>query len=376
VESILKILIVDDDEIFLDKMKKNLTLDDHIVTTATSGEIALQKLDKQKFDLILSDLKMPGLSGVEFLKTIRGRGIDTILIMITGYGTIETAVEAMKKGAYDYLLKPFEMNTLRNKLTQVEIDINLRKDLPVTRNFEKSIIRQDLGQLNIEEFEGPFLIISEQDPKIISQKLKISDFTSILLDNAEENSSITPIFLYSLKTKIKEFFEQNKKGTIIFNGIEGLLKTYNWEDLKKFIAYLLSEIITLKYSLIILIGQDCNFLDSTQERNLNNSLSLFINPIFNKIINLLSHPLRKNIITLLKSENRLNFNKIAKKLEVDRSSVLAFHINKLMKENIIKKDENLYYLSEIGLYFVEIITQLENLGFSYPDSQIKLFKIP
>ncbi|MHA1298401.1 MAG: response regulator [Candidatus Helarchaeota archaeon] len=372
----MKILIVDDDEIFLDKMKKNLTLDDHIVTTATSGEIALQKLDKQKFDLILSDLKMPGLSGVEFLKTIRGRGIDTILIMITGYGTIETAVEAMKKGAYDYLLKPFEMNTLRNKLTQVEIDINLRKDLPVTRNFEKSIIRQDLGQLNIEEFEGPFLIISEQDPKIISQKLKISDFTSILLDNAEENSSITPIFLYSLKTKIKEFFEQNKKGTIIFNGIEGLLKTYNWEDLKKFIAYLLSEIITLKYSLIILIGQDCNFLDSTQERNLNNSLSLFINPIFNKIINLLSHPLRKNIITLLKSENRLNFNKIAKKLEVDRSSVLAFHINKLMKENIIKKDENLYYLSEIGLYFVEIITQLENLGFSYPDSQIKLFKIP
>ena len=103
-----------------------------------------------------------------------------------------------------------------------------------------------------------------------------------------------------------------------------ILKICDYDEIKKFIAYLLSEIATSPFSLIILISEKLEYLDKTQQGLLDHSLSLFVNPIFNKSINLLSHPLRKNIIILLKSEERLNFNKIVKKLNVERSSVLAF----------------------------------------------------
>ncbi|MHA1378281.1 MAG: response regulator [Candidatus Helarchaeota archaeon] len=371
----MKILVVDDDDVFLDKMRKNLTLDNHIIKTASSGEKALLVLENDHFNLILSDLKMPGLSGIDFLKKIREKGIDTILVMITGYGTIQSAVEAMKEGAYDYLLKPFEMKNLRKKIKQVELDINLRKRLPISKELKKSL-GGDLEQLDIEEYQGPFLIISDINPDAMIQKLNITEFVSILLNYHEHNATMSSIYLNSLKTKIKKFFEENEKGTIIFKGIEQLLKIYEWEDLKRFISYLLSEVITLDFDLILLISKDSDYLDQTQEKILNNTLSLFINPIFNKIINLLSHPLRKNIITLLKTEKQLNFNKIAKKLEVNRSSVLAFHINKLVKEVILKKEENLYSLSEIGHFYADIISHLEKLGFSYPESQIKLYQAP
>ncbi|MFX0133537.1 MAG: response regulator, partial [Candidatus Hodarchaeota archaeon] len=348
----------------------------HTITTAVSAEEALSKLGKNKFDLILTDLKMPGLSGVELIKKTREKGIDSIIIMITGYGTIESAVEAMKQGAYDYVLKPFEANTIRNKISQVELDLKLRKSLPFSSLVEKPVITKKLESVDAYKNEGPFLIISDQNPNEIIKRFNLSDGFPIWLKRQNEKSDTVSISFYSLKTEIKDFVENHDEGTIIFQGIEELLKIYEWEELKKFISYLISEIITANFSLVILIREEVDFLTSSQQTLLKNSLSLFVDPIINKIINLLSHPLRKSIIALLKSEKKLNFNKIVKKLEVKSSANLAFHVNKLVQESILKKEENLYELSSVGLYFVDIISQLESIGFSYPHSQIKVFKMP
>jgi len=372
----MKILVVDDDNVFLETMRNILILDDHTITTAISAEEALSKIGKEGFDLILTDLKMPGLSGLDLINKTREMGIDSIIIMITGYGTIESAVEAMKKGAYDYVLKPFEANTIRNKIAQVELDLKLRNNLNFSDFIERPVIRNKLESIESYKDKSPFLVISDLNPNDIIERFNLSDGYPVWLKKQDETSDIISYSLYSLKTEIKEFIEKNDRGTIIFQGIEELLKIYDWEELKKFISYLISEIITKNLSLVILIREEVEFLTSSQKILLKNMLSIFVDPIINKIINLLSHPLRKSIITLLKSEGKLNFNKIVKLLNVKSSANLAFHMNKLVQESILTKEENLYELSPVGLYFIKIISQLESIGFSYPHSQIKVIKIP
>lgn len=109
----LRILIVDDEQIIRDGFSRVLLKEGYIVDTVSSGRLALEKIDEESFDLVLLDLKMPGLDGMETLREIKAREPDLICIMITGYPTIESAVKAVKSGAYDYLAKPCNPDELR-----------------------------------------------------------------------------------------------------------------------------------------------------------------------------------------------------------------------------------------------------------------------
>jgi DNA-binding NtrC family response regulator len=109
------LLIVDDDPLVCDSLKEMLLLEGYRVDTAPSGEQALAKLRQERFRVILSDIQMPGISGLELLGELKGRFPDTPVIFITGHGHIDGAVEAIKLGAYDYITKPID--DLRLKLT-------------------------------------------------------------------------------------------------------------------------------------------------------------------------------------------------------------------------------------------------------------------
>ena len=102
----VNILIVDDDKIILDSLCEYLSLEGHSVTGAASFAKAIEQLRKQTFSLVITDVNMPDGSGLELLGVIRKNYPQTVSIIITGYGTIESAVEAIKMGAYDYLTKP------------------------------------------------------------------------------------------------------------------------------------------------------------------------------------------------------------------------------------------------------------------------------
>ncbi len=106
------ILIVDDELIMRESLSGWLERDGHRVQTAPSGEDAIELFDKTKFDILLVDIKMEGMSGLEVLKTVKEMDEDVAVVMITAYGSIPTAIDAMKNGAYDYLLKPFDPNEL------------------------------------------------------------------------------------------------------------------------------------------------------------------------------------------------------------------------------------------------------------------------
>ena len=109
----MKILVVDDEAPVRDMIKKGLSqMGGYHVEVAKNGLEAIEKIEKDVFDLVLTDLKMPEMDGLELLKTLKGIRPEVVVILITAYGSIETAVEAMRLGANDYITKPIDLNEL------------------------------------------------------------------------------------------------------------------------------------------------------------------------------------------------------------------------------------------------------------------------
>ena len=106
------ILVVDDEESNLLAMKKILEQEAYQVATARQAATALSQFRKQAFDLVLTDLRMPGVSGLELLRSIRLENSSVPVVMLTAYGTVNDAVEAMKHGAVDFLSKPLRRETI------------------------------------------------------------------------------------------------------------------------------------------------------------------------------------------------------------------------------------------------------------------------
>jgi DNA-binding NtrC family response regulator len=119
------ILIIDDERAIRNVLKDILTNEGYSIEEASDGEDGFKKLQSGNFDAVLCDIKMPKLDGLEFLLKVKEDNLDTPVIMISGHGNIETAVDAVKKGAYDYIAKPPDLNrlliTIRNALDKTTL---------------------------------------------------------------------------------------------------------------------------------------------------------------------------------------------------------------------------------------------------------------
>ena len=129
------ILVIDDEAIVQESCKRILGPEGYRVETAYTGQEGFGKLAEASYDLVITDLKMPGISGMEALKKIKHDDPDIGIIMITGYATAETAVEAMKLGAFDYLPKPFTPDEL---LVTVSKALEKKKVILETRHLDKA----------------------------------------------------------------------------------------------------------------------------------------------------------------------------------------------------------------------------------------------
>lgn len=110
------ILLVDDEKVFTDNMSKLLTSRGYRVTAVNDGESAVRALQEESYDVVVLDLKMPGMDGIATLNEIQKLGLSTETLILTGHGSIDTALEALKLGAYDYLTKPCEIEDLVEKI--------------------------------------------------------------------------------------------------------------------------------------------------------------------------------------------------------------------------------------------------------------------
>ena len=115
----IRILLVDDEVPQLEALGGFLAKLGHEVEKASTGLKALEKLKEREFDIVLTDFRMPGLSGIELIERVAGKYPDIASVIMTAYGTIDTAVKAMKIGATDYLLKPVDLDALEILLKRI-----------------------------------------------------------------------------------------------------------------------------------------------------------------------------------------------------------------------------------------------------------------
>jgi response regulator RpfG family c-di-GMP phosphodiesterase len=104
-----RVLVVDDEKFIRDIIADFLGMEGYIVRTAEDGSSAVNELERARYDIVISDLKMPKMGGLDLLKEVTRTHPDTLTVIMTGFGTVETAIDAMKRGAYDYILKPFKV---------------------------------------------------------------------------------------------------------------------------------------------------------------------------------------------------------------------------------------------------------------------------
>lgn len=147
-----KILVVDDEISVCKSIASALEPEQYIVDMALSGEEALKKEAKSKYDVIVTDLMMPGISGMDLLREIKKKGSSAKVIMITGYPSIKSAVEAIKLGAFDYIPKPFTPNDLRSLVSRA---------LESSRYFEREVAAEARLKEERERVPGGLYCIPE-----------------------------------------------------------------------------------------------------------------------------------------------------------------------------------------------------------------------
>ncbi|HEX2524523.1 MAG TPA: response regulator, partial [Terriglobia bacterium] len=113
-----KILVVEDNDVLRSSVVQALVETGHVITEVGDGEEATERLQQESYDVVLTDMRMPKRSGLEVLRFAKQVNDLTVVIMMTAFATIESAVEAMKSGAYDYIQKPFELEELEVKINR------------------------------------------------------------------------------------------------------------------------------------------------------------------------------------------------------------------------------------------------------------------
>lgn len=129
-----QILIVDDQEEICSLLARRLIMEKYYCVVATTGKEALHHFYKNKFSLIICDLKMPGMDGLKLLEKMKALDPETMVIMITGYPDIEVAVKAMRMGAYDFIVKPFNLELMVSTVNRAMEKKELREKLKMVVN--------------------------------------------------------------------------------------------------------------------------------------------------------------------------------------------------------------------------------------------------
>jgi DNA-binding NtrC family response regulator len=172
-----KILVVDDEESMCNFLSIMLKKEGYQVTTALSAKEALRKLDKNNYEVIISDLKMEGMNGLELMDEINKKEAASFVIIMTAFATIESAIEALKKGAFDYITKPFKVDEIK---------------LAVARALEQRKIRTEnvylKKQLHKKEAFGEIIGRSENIMEVLGQVRKIADSESTVLLTGESGT--------------------------------------------------------------------------------------------------------------------------------------------------------------------------------------------
>ena len=241
-----RVLVVDDEENLRHMLSLILKREGYDVETASNGEEGLQRISLSSFDQILCDIRMPNMDGLDFLREVQKAGTDATIIMMSAYGTVDSAIEAMKLGAYDYISKPFKPDEVILTLKKAEERERLRRENEILRkevkkeySFQNIISKNEKMQKifdvikKVAHYKSTILIMGESGTgkELIARALHYNSnrsqdpFVPINCGAIPENLLETELFGHikgaftdAIRTK-KGLFEEAHGGTLFLDEI-------------------------------------------------------------------------------------------------------------------------------------------------------------
>jgi len=351
----MKLLIVDDDNLLLKQLKKYCIKRGHSVKTNSNGRDAVNFVEDEFFDCVIMDMKMPGLSGIELLDALSNISPNTYFLVMTGYGTIETAVNVMKHGGYDFITKPFHMSELTIRLDEI-------KEHAYKQNSHSAF-----KELEACGDSRPSLVVSTLSERELSDRFSLNRIPNLSVFNP----AVIPLDGWNyidVIGAIQRFFKEEREGVAVVHCDDSFFNCKNEYRLNNF-----SESLN---DLSLKMGNDILLQVESSSSSIDNLETIFPSEVQDYLRAFgfcISNNVRVDLLRNLMIRENMSFNQIKRHLCINNSATLSFHLKRLKKEGVIFSSENKYSITEKGQRLAEQIDNLTGNFLSYENSQIRVF---
>lgn len=338
----MKILIADDDPVLRSELAGLLREDGHDVVSASDGGEALRLVQRESFDAALLDLRMPKASGLEVLHRLRVTRPGTAVVVITGQGTIDAAVEAMKAGAIDFVEKPYEADALRRTLRTVHEEQHARTLLgasaaegAVARVLSDAIARRALLAVI-----GP----QADPPSGATRVLRVEE-------GGRPPVAFAPNQLYQLNTAIAAHIAGVDRPVVFASDLSSLQAVHGLEDMKAWVRHT-SDRCAAKGGALILSWEDHALAEQSEKEGVPSEC-------LQAMLESLANPIRRALVGYVVASGPVAYSGILRKNFVDSSSKLSFHLQKLQSDGLLAKgDAGRYLVTEAGQRAWQVVRAL------------------
>ncbi|HEV2519103.1 MAG TPA: response regulator [Thermoplasmata archaeon] len=329
----MRLLVVDDDEVFRQALSEILTEDGHQVTTAPSVAKAIPELERNDFDVVLTDLKMPRESGMTLLRTVRERWPETLVAMVTGFASVDSAVEAMKLGAFDYLRKPFDVEQVRRLLAGAKEQIRWQGG-PIGTTTPDILVRRWVDQ-------GYDVL------QVTARKVSPSPRVTVHVPDPSDLARTGDV--------VREFLAKHTKAGLILEGVDRFLAAHRRADVLNLVESFRRE-IEEKGPLVVAFG--AGTLSEADARDLRSAVSA---QATQGTLGTLASPIRRAVLLRL-AKGSCSFSEAMRASGVDDSPKLSFHLRKLVEEGLVEHRDEEYRITGRGQEAVRLLDEMDSIG--------------
>ncbi len=332
----MKILVADDDPTLRQELAELLRSDGHDVQMVADGGEALERLEAEVFEVALLDLVMPRATGLEILHRLQVVRPETSVVMITGHGSVDVAVEAMKGGAVDFVVKPFEIESLQRILASIADERRAREMLNRPAQGPDAV-RSLLHEASRRKALLAVLGAEAPPPKGAARVLRIDE-------SPKPPNVFTASQLYQLNNAIEEHIAKIDRPVVYAADLRALETVHGRGDLEAWVRHV-SARCEAKGGTLVLHGFSPEVVSDLEAGAGVSGSQTGLQGMLESLAN----PIRRAIVGFVFSSGPVSYSAILKMNFVDSSSKLSFHLQKLQSDNLLAKAEGgAYVLTEEG----------------------------
>lgn len=330
----VRILVVDDDEVFRDELSSFLSDERHEVASAPSARKALELLESEEHDVVFTDLKMPRQSGLDLLKEVRRRWPRTYVVVVTGFATVATAVDAMKSGAFEYISKPF----------RTEQVVEVLKLIAEEQRFADATLPPHdpaaLAHALAKSHKVPILVLTNRSGKpndgVVVRPIDAAN-PALVLD------------------EVDAFFRDHDRGGVIVGEVDKLLATHRLEDI---LAVLEQVRLRCEGRGPFALGIDPKHISRDAAAALRGMLT---QSQVHGALEAIASPIRRRVLERL-AQGPASFSEVMHAAELADSPKLSFHLHRLVDEGLINHSAERYKLTPKGDGAVALVREMARIA--------------